>query len=71
MTLKEQQALFRSCLSLYVRDILKERIGIEDDKKPEEILNEIEKYIRKKMVRLTLWTSTTGSKRLGKVLMHT
>ncbi len=48
MTLKEQQALFRSCLSLDMRDILEERIGTREDQKPEAILDEIEKYIRKK-----------------------
>ncbi len=48
ITLKEQQALFRSTLSLDMRDILEERIGIAEDQKPEAILDEIQKYIRKK-----------------------
>ncbi len=48
MTLREQQALFRSTLSLDMRDILEERIGIAEDQKPGAILDEIEKYIRKK-----------------------
>ncbi len=34
MTLREQQALFRSTLSLDMRDILEERIGITEDQKP-------------------------------------
>ncbi len=48
MKLDEQQALFRSSLSMDMRNILEERIGVQDKQTPEEILDEIERYIRKK-----------------------
>ncbi len=48
MALEEQQALFRTTLSLEMRDVLEERIGVDPKHGPEEILDEIEKFIRKK-----------------------
>ncbi len=48
MSLGEQQSLFRSLLSLDMRDVLEERIGVKKDQKPEDILDDIEAFIRKK-----------------------
>ncbi len=48
MKIEEQQALFRSSLSIDMRNVLEERIGVKEDQKPEEILDEIERFIRKK-----------------------
>ncbi len=48
MSLGEQQSLFRSLLSLDMRDVLEERIGVKKDHKPEDILDDIEAFIRKK-----------------------
>ncbi len=48
MQLEEQQALFRTTLSLEMRDVLEERIGVDPQHGPEKILDEIEKFIRKK-----------------------
>ncbi len=48
MKLDEQQALFRSSLSMDMRNVLEERIGVQADHKPDEILDAIERYIRKK-----------------------
>ncbi len=48
MSLEEQQAFFRSSLTLEMRDILEERIGVDPRKGPNNLLDDIEKYIRKK-----------------------
>ncbi len=48
MKLEEQQALFRSSLSMDMRNVLEERIGVQANHKPDEILDAIERYIRKK-----------------------
>ncbi len=48
MKLDEQQALFRSSLSMDMRNVLEERIGVQEKQTPEEIIDEIERYIRKK-----------------------
>ncbi len=48
MDLEKQQAIFRSALSLQMRDILEERIGMDDDEGPDDLLEKIEKHIRNK-----------------------
>ncbi len=48
LPLEEQQVLLRSCLSLAMRDVLEERIGVDSKQVPDEILDDIEKFIRKK-----------------------
>ncbi len=48
LPLEEQQVLLRSCLSLAMRDVLEERIGVDSKQVPDEILDNIEKFISKK-----------------------
>ncbi len=48
LTLEEQQVLLRSCLSLAMRDVLEECIGVNPKQVPDEILDDIGKFIRKK-----------------------
>ncbi len=48
MELEQQQALFRSSLTVDMRDVLEERIGVNDKDTPNEILDAIEKFVRKK-----------------------
>ncbi len=48
MSLEEKQVLFRSTLLLEMRHILEERIVVDLKHGPDEILDEIEKFIRRK-----------------------
>ncbi len=48
MSLEEQQAHFRSSLTLDMRDVLEDRIGADKRKGPNDLLDDIEKDIRNK-----------------------